>query len=70
MSYDAQLAGMGRDELIAEIRFLTEDNQRLRRERDAYLDNLTHTQERCTELLVEVRYYRRVGSDVEEETLP
>lgn len=68
MSYDARLAGMGRDELLAEIRFLAEDNQRIRRERDAYLENLTRTQERCTELLLEVRYHRRVAED--EEKIP
>lgn len=51
MIYDARLAGMGRDELLQEI-------AHLERERDAYLENLTAVQERCTELLLEVRRLR------------
>ena len=51
MSYDTRYAGMGRDELLQEIRHLE-------RERDAYLENLTAVQERCTELLLELRKLR------------
>lgn len=58
MSYDARLAGMGRDELIAEIEHLSAESAALRRERDAYLENLTATQARCTDLLLEVRTLR------------
>lgn len=59
MNCDTRLVGMGRDEMIAEVLRLAGDNDRIRRERDAYLENLTRVQERCTELLLEVRTLRR-----------
>jgi len=67
VSYDARLAGMGRDELVAEIQRLAGENDRIRRERDAYLENLTRTQERCTELLLEVRMHRRERQEADEK---
>jgi hypothetical protein len=39
-------------------RYFSESASQFRRERDAYLDNLTTTQARCTELLEEVRRLR------------
>jgi hypothetical protein len=53
---DSDVTGWGRNRLLAEI-------ARVRRERNLYFENLTATQARCTELLVEVRALR---ADVEE----
>jgi hypothetical protein len=52
------LTGTGRIELVSTILSLREQLAKAERERDAYLANLTTTQARCTELLLEVRLLR------------
>ncbi len=51
---------MTRSQLEVEVETLRLQCERLTRERDAYLRNLTSVQARCTELLLECRNLRRV----------
>lgn len=50
--------GVPRSQLESEIVLLETKLAQAERDRDAYLVNLTSTQQRCTELLTEVRAYR------------
>ncbi len=64
------LTGSGRTELLERIDELEQKLAAVRAERDAYLENLTATQQRCTELLLALRatkLYDELGYVVDQE---
>lgn len=57
---ERDLTGIGRNDLVRGVQDMHRAGAKVMAERDAYLENLTATQKRCTELLEEVRRLKRL----------
>jgi hypothetical protein len=62
---ERDLTGLGRDTIVNGLQSLHRAGAKLLAERDAYFENLTTTQARCTELLAMVRLSRFIEAHPE-----